>query len=72
MHTPPRLRYKRTHVLVKKGVKGQQGQQIALNVFNANHLGMMTVVLTHAQGSAEGQQGLVRHYEVGGWGAADI
>ena len=72
MHTPPRLRYKRTHDLVKKWVKGQQCQQIALNVFNTKNLDVLTVVLTHAQGSAEGQQGLVRHYEVGGWGAADI
>jgi hypothetical protein len=33
-------------MLVKKGVKGQQGQQTALNYCNNKHLNVLTVVLT--------------------------
>jgi len=51
-----RQRYQHTQKLEKNGVKGQQGQQIALNYCKAQHLGVLTVVLTLAQRSAMGQQ----------------
>ena len=51
-----RQRYQHTQILVKKGVKGQQGQQIALNYCNGRNVSLLTVVLTVGQGSAKGQQ----------------
>ena len=51
-----RLRYQHAQILVKKGVKGQQGQQIALNHCGGRHLSVLTVVLTLVQRSAKGQQ----------------
>lgn len=41
---------------MKKGVKGQQGQQTALKCCDTHKLSMLTVVLTVAEGSAKGQQ----------------
>ena len=47
MHPPslPDLAIILTDVLVRKGVKGQQGQQTTLNFCKERHLSALTVVL---------------------------